>query len=183
MEKTDSPWSVPVAVEDIPDTGLHMKIEAPAAVRAELAKLAAVRDLPQLSAVFDLARQGVGVHVSGHVNAQVGQTCVVTLEPIESALEEAIDVVFAPAVAGVGGFAGAEPDGRRAKAGHGEPPEPIAGGKVDLGMLATEFLLLGIDPYPRKPGAKFAPPTIEDDGDHPFAALETLKKRLGGVQS
>ena len=183
MEKTDSPWSVPVAVEDIPDTGLHMEIEAPAAVRAELAKIAAVRDLPQLSAVFDLARQGAGVHVSGQVNAQVGQTCVVTLEPIESTLEEAIDVVFAPAVAGVEGLAGAEPDGRRAKAGGAEPPEPMVDGKVDLGTLATEFLLLGIDPYPRKPGAEFAPPTIEDGGDHPFAGLEMLKKRLGGVQS
>jgi hypothetical protein len=183
MEKTGSPWSVSVAVEDIPDTGLHIEIEAPAAVRAELAKLAAVRDLPQLSAVFDLARQGAGVHVLGQVSAQVGQTCVVTLEPIESTLEEAIDVVFAPAVAGVEGLAGAEPDGRQAKAGEGEPPEPMLGGKVDLGALATEFLLLGIDPYPRKPGAEFAPPQVADSGEHPFAALETLKKRLGGGQS
>ena len=49
MEKP--PWSVPVAVDDIPHTGLHLEIEAPAhGVRAELAKLASVRDLPQLSA-------------------------------------------------------------------------------------------------------------------------------------
>src|SRR5664280_3213137 len=65
MKKTGSPWSVPVAVDDIPDTGLHIAIEAPAATRAELAELAAVRELPQLSAVFDLTRQGAGVHVAG----------------------------------------------------------------------------------------------------------------------
>lgn len=171
MEKTGSPWSAPVAVEDIPDTGLHVEIEAPAAVRAELAKLAAVRDLPQLFAVFDLTRQGAGVHVSGQVNAQVGQTCVVTLEPIESRLEEAVDVVFAPSAVAA------------AKSGDEEPPEPLVGGKVDLGALATEFLLLGIDPYPRKPGAEFAPPKVEDSGERPFAALATLKKRLGGGQS
>ena len=27
---------------------------------------------------------------------------------------------------------------------------------IDLGALATEFLMLGIDPYPRKAGAEFA---------------------------
>jgi hypothetical protein len=46
--------------------------------------------------------------------------------------------------------------------------------------LATEFLILGIDPYPRKPGAEFAAPKAEDNREHPFAALEALKKRLGG---
>jgi len=168
MEKTGSPWSAPLAVEDIPDTGLHVEIEASAAVRAELAKLAAVRDLPQLLAVFDLTRQGAGVRVSGQVKAQVGQTCVVTLEPIESRLEEAVDLVFAPSAVVA------------TKSGDEEPPEPLVGGKVDLGALATEFLLLGIDPYPRKPGAEFAPPKVEDSGERPFAALATLKKRLGG---
>ena len=87
MKKTANPWSVPVAVDDIPDTGLHMAIEAPAAVRAELAELADVRDLPRLSAVFDLTRQGAEVRVTGQVSARVGQTCVVTLEPLESAIE------------------------------------------------------------------------------------------------
>ncbi len=182
MEKIDSPWNVPVAVEDIPDTGRHMEVEAPAAVRAALAKLAGVRELPQLSAVFDLVRQEAGVHVSGQVHARVGQTCVVTLEPIESRLEEAIDVVFAPAAPGEG-LGATKPSGRRATASEGEPLEPMVGGKVDLGALATEFVLLGIDPYPRRPGAEFAPPKIADSGEHPFAALETLKKRLGGGQS
>lgn len=183
MEKTSNPWSAPLAVEDIPDTGLHMEIEAPVAVRAELAKLAGVRDLPQLLAVFDLTRQAAGVHVSGRVKAQVGQTCVVTLEPVENTLEEAIDVVFAPAVAGVDRLADGAADGRRTKIGGEEPPEPLVAGKIDLGVLATEFLLLGIDPYPRRAGAEFSPPKIADSGEHPFAALATLKKRLGGGRS
>ena len=97
MKKAGNPWSVPVAVEDIPDAGLHIAIEAPAEARAELAELAAVRELLQLSAVFDLTRQGSGVHVSGQVSGRVGQNCVVTLEPVESAVEEAVDLQFAPA--------------------------------------------------------------------------------------
>ena len=60
------------------------------------------------------------------------------------------------------------------------PPEPLVGGSVDLGTLATEFLLLAIDPYPRKEGVKFTPPKLEEGGERPFAALATLKKRLGG---
>ena len=73
MKKTGSPWSVPVAVEDIPETGLHMAIEAPAGARGELAERADLRELPQLSAEFDLTRQGAGVHVTGQVSARSGR--------------------------------------------------------------------------------------------------------------
>ena len=176
MEKTCSPWSVPVAVEDIPETGLHLEIEAPAAARAAVGELAALRELPRLSAVFDLSRQGAAVHVLGQVSAQVGQTCVVTLEPIESAVSEAIDLRFAPAAAGA---AAPETKGARQRPrGDDELPEPLLGGTLDLGALATEFLILGIDPYPRKAGARFAPPAVEEAGEHPFAALAALKKGL-----
>ena len=37
-----------------------------------------------------------GLRVVGGVSATVGQICVVTLEPIESAVEEPGDLVFAP---------------------------------------------------------------------------------------
>jgi uncharacterized metal-binding protein YceD (DUF177 family) len=171
MDKTPSPasvpWSVPVAVEDIPDNGLHIEIEAPAANHAALAELAAIRELPELAAVFDLTRQGQGVHVVGQVRARVGQNCVVTLEPIESLIDEAIDLRFAP---------------------QAETPqsdadlEPLVGGVVDLGAIATEFLILGINPYPRQGDAKFTPPKSEDGGAHPFSGLAALKKRLGGGQ-
>jgi len=174
MDKTQNPWSVPVDVGDIPDTGLHVEIDAPEAVRVALRELASLRELPRLSAVLDLTRQGEGVRVTGRVSARVGQTCVVTLDPVESDLEESIDLVFAPALT--------EP----AKAGtldlgtqDDDSPEPLVGGKLDLGAIATEFLLLGIDPYPRKADAEFAPVKTDDRSARPFAALEALKKRLG----
>jgi len=167
MEKT--PWSVPVAVDDIPDSGLHMEIEASPEIRAAVAELANVRELPRLSAIFDISRHGDEAHVSGRVSALVGQTCVVSLEPMESALDETIDVSFAP--------------GGVAATGEDEPPEPLRGGSFDLGAVATEFLLLGIDPYPRKAGAKFAPPRVEEDGPRPFAALAALKKGMGSGKS
>ncbi len=176
MENDGHPWVVPVAVEEIPDSGLHMEIEASPEIRAALAKLAEVRGIAQASAVFDLVRADGGVDVSGRVKARVGQTCVVTLEPVENEVDEPIDVVFRP---------GAEPAAVPTHASQDldeddEPPEPLVGGKVDLGALATEFLLLGIDPYPRKPGAEFAAPATGEADEHPFAGLGTLKKRLGG---
>lgn len=168
-----------MAVDDIPETGLHLEIEASATARAELAKLAGLRDLPRLSALFDLARKGAGVQVRGQVSAQVGQTCVVTLEPIENAVQEAVDLEFAPA----SGPAPKVKVARKRVAGDDEGPEPLVGGIVDLGALAAEFLILGIDPYPRKAGAEFAAPQQDDAGEHPFAALESLKKTLGGGQN
>jgi uncharacterized metal-binding protein YceD (DUF177 family) len=170
MDKPVSPWSVPVTLDEIPETGLHRDIEAPAEARAAIAKLAGLRELAELTASFDLARRGAGVAVSGRVQARVGQTCVVTLEPIENLIDEPIDVIFVPA---------SEPDAAQTLDADAEPPEALIDGKVDLGALATEFLLLGIDPYPRKAGAEFAAPKAEDGGDHPFAALAALKRRPG----
>jgi hypothetical protein len=175
-----APWSVPVAVDDIPESGLHFEIDAPAEIRARLLRLVAglstVRELPSLSAVFDLTRRGARVHVAGRVRARVGQTCVVTLEPIENEIDETVDLLFAPTQA--------EAPGREIQVIlDQEPPEPLTGGKLDLGALATEFLVLGLDPYPRKPGAEFGSLKVGDDGPRHFAALEALKKRFGGSQS
>jgi cytochrome b pre-mRNA-processing protein 3 len=168
MEKNQHPWSVPVALDDIPETGLHLEVEAPENVRSDLVALAGVRELTRLSAVFDLARRGAGVRVTGHVSARVGQTCVVTLEPVENDLQEAVDLTFSPTA------------GSDVQAKDGEdPPEPLIGNELDVGAIATEFLLLGIDPYPRKAGATFAPIKADDGSAKPFAALEALKKQLG----
>ena len=163
-----------MAVDEIPDSGLHVEIDAPDAVRTHLTGLAGLRELRRLSGIFDLQRRGAGVRVTGQINARVGQTCVVTLEPIESEVQELVDLKFALSLA-----AGAKSEA--SEAAEEEPPEPLSDGTVDLGAIATEFLLLGIDPYPRKPGAEFSPLKSDDNTAKPFAALEALKKRLSGA--
>jgi hypothetical protein len=123
-----------------------------------------------LEARFDLARHGRdGLHVVGTFSATVGQTCVVTLDPIENEIEETIDLIFAPgagSIAEVGGDMGNVPL---------DAPEPLTCGVVDLGAIATESLILAIDPYPRKAGAVFEVPAAADDSNHLFAALAGLK--------
>lgn len=61
-----------------------------------------------------------------------------------------------------------------------DPPDPITDGKIDLGTLASEFLTLGLDPYPRKPGVSFEPPGglgVDAAADEsPFSILRKLKE-------
>ena len=165
-------WSMPVAVADIPETGRHLEMTADAHARMAIAKVAGVLAVSNLQAEFELARHGrAGVRVVGNVSATVEQQCVLTLEPMESKIEETIDLVFAPTLT-----EGEEHDeGERVS----EAPEILRDGAVDLGAVATEFLLLGIDPYPRKPGAIFdAPKQKENPASRPFAALAALKKGI-----
>jgi uncharacterized protein len=132
-----------------------------------------LRELPRLTASFTLVPAGgEQVHVRGRVQAEVGQTCVVTLEPLTTEVDEDVDVMFSPDAAQAAVRPEADDDDPMAE----DPPEPIIGGEIDLGALAAEFLILALDPYPRKPGAVFEP-VIQpvDPADHPFAALAALK--------
>lgn len=165
-------WHAAVAVAAIPEEGLHRDIEANEAERHAIAAMAGLRELPRLGASFDLVHAGGGqVHVRGRVRAAVGQTCVVTLEPLTTEVDEDVDVMFSSGA----DEAVAQREGDDGTLGE-DPPEPIVGGEIDLGALAAEFLVLGLDPYPRKPGAVFEP-VIQpvDPADHPFAALAALK--------
>jgi hypothetical protein len=168
------PWSVPVVVDQIPTEGLHRELEAPAAPRAAVAALAEVRDVASLTASLALVRDGAIIHITGRVRGRVGQNCVVTLEPIETDIDEAVEVTFGPPAA----QAPAEEPRRRNAA--DDLPEPLTGSTIDLGAIATEFLILGIDPYPRKAGVEFAPPAVENDDPRPFAALAALKNGPDG---
>ena len=175
MTDLEPVWSSPISVDDVSDRGMHVDLVADEDARAELAKIAGLRDLPKLSASFDITREGAdAVRVAGEVSATVGQNCVVTLEPIENDIREAIDLLYnSPA----GGSMADEEGKITLDFSDPDPVEPMREGTIDLGAIATEFFLLGIDPYPRKEGAVFEGPKVpEDPSGHPFAALEALKK-------
>ncbi len=172
------PWSVPVTPDDIPaETGRHFDLAADADTRAAVARVAGLRDLPRLQATFDVTRRGLeALHVVGRVSATAGQNCVVTLEPLTSEVEEGVDLVFAPPSPMVQQQAVADDENGAAKRTRRnlDGPEPLIGGAVDLGALATEFLILGLDPYPRKEGVVFEPPQDIKPDPGPFAPLAGL---------
>jgi hypothetical protein len=166
-------WKVPVRVDDVPEAGRHVKLSADAATREAIAAHAKLRSLDRLEATFDLTRRGSeGLHVAGDVSAAVGQVCVVTLEPIDNVIGEKVDIDFLPASAAAHARTLADTVGDDGE----DPPELLVDGTVDLGALAVEFLILGLDPYPRKPGAEFVAPDAETPGSGPFSALARLKR-------
>jgi hypothetical protein len=182
-ESKPDPWRSPVIVAQIPDAGLHRKLEASAAERQAMAEVAGVREVVSAHADFDVVpRSGGRVQVTGRVRARIAQTCVVTLDPIESEIDEEVDLTFAP-----------EAEARRLEdlieegqddeepAEVSDPPEAIVNGIIDLGRIATDGLFLAIDPYPRKPGVVFeAEVTVLGPEDHPFAALKALQDNKQG---
>jgi uncharacterized metal-binding protein YceD (DUF177 family) len=180
----DNPWSAPVTVSQIPETGLHSVLEANDAQRAALAAAAGLRDVSSAQASFDLSHAAGGrVQVVGRVTARVGQTCVVTLDPIDCDIDEPIDLMFVPEaeIKHLEDLVDDDAEDEEIP----DPPEPIVNDSIDLGRLATDALFLGIDPYPRKPGAVFEPPPeVVDPEDHPFAALKALQEgKEPGTQS
>lgn len=172
---TSEPWSAVIPVATVPASGLERTLVATPTERAALAAAGGLRDV--LSARADIVLLPIrdnNIRLTGRLTARIGQTCVVTLDPIETDIADDIDLTFAPpeqirdlaqsvADAATGGDI---PD----------PPEPIMEGTIDIGRVATDALYLAIDPYPRKPDAEFSPPVVaEDPDDHPFAALKVMK--------
>jgi uncharacterized metal-binding protein YceD (DUF177 family) len=177
MSEPAPPWSVPVRLSDIAETGRRVTVEADAATRAALAGALGVDSVQRASATFDLSAWGHdGVHVAGRVSATVGQSCVVTLEPVVNEINEDVDVDFAPEPAAV-----ARPKSEEEAPSSIEGPDPLVGDSIDVGALATEYLILGVDPHPRKPGIAFDAPKLGEKAEDaaegsPFAALAALKK-------
>lgn len=158
------PFSRPVRVDRLPPEGTEVVVEAGPEERAALARDLDLPDLRALVGRFRLAGSPHRVQVTGRVTADLAQTCVVTLEPVDATVDEAVDVDFSDP----GAFRGTDAEGA-------EMPDPIVNGAIDLGGLAAEFLALGLDPYPRRPGVAFDEPAPEDKVS-PFAALGGLRK-------
>jgi hypothetical protein len=174
MTDTERPWSAIVRLDEVGEASRQVELEASPAVRAALAKPAGVDAVERLVARLDLTRRGrERLHVSGQVSGTVRQSCVVTLEPVTNEINETIDVTFAAPRESVSAAAEVDIDA----APSGDEVEPLIGNAVDLGLIATEFFILGIDRYPRKPGVAFeAPKADADPASHPFAGLAALQK-------
>jgi uncharacterized metal-binding protein YceD (DUF177 family) len=161
------PLSRQVDVRNLPPQGSEALVEATPEECAALAKDFKLGAIRSLAGEFKLKGTPRGLHVSGHVRAAITQTCVVTLEPFDSTVEEEVDVEFAEP----GGIPAEPPT----EIHDYEPPDEILNGHVDLGALTAEFLALGLDPYPRKPGVDFSFEEKGAEKESPFAALGKLK--------
>ncbi len=186
-------WSHLVEMEHIERGAKTINFEASAAQREDLARRLGVLSVEQAKASITLQKVGGGmVQAIGMVEADVTQNCVVSLVPVTSHIRDDFEGWFGDKAAAVN-FAKAKSD-LDAKKGHVEQemldeavdPEPIIGGKMDVGELATQYLCLAIDPYPHAPGvsAEFVatpPNTKAGEGaqmrKNPFEALKDWKEK------
>jgi Large ribosomal RNA subunit accumulation protein YceD len=167
-EPESESFSRELVVDSVPDTGLDVEVAASEAERAILAQAGGLVAVHEFEADFQVRKMDrTRFKVTGSLCARVTQTCVVSLEPFETLVRADIDVDFAPS--GVSGRAPAA-----AFRGGEDPPDPIIGGKIDLGALAAEFLVLNLDVYPRKPGVSFDAVGVRGEppgANSPFAVL------------
>ncbi len=173
------PLSRPFKVDEIKD-GASGTIEATQPEMAAIAKLLDLRGLDGLTMTYRLLHGGAGrIRLNGELKAKVIQTCVVSLEPVEAAIQAPVEAEFWPSDMLAAYEANAEDQAVTALL---DWPEPISEGRIDLGPILYETLATSLDPYPRKEGAKFEWPEskAEPGGEaaaSPFAALEALKRR------
>lgn len=149
-----SPVSFSVNVARLPPKGQQVVVEADASQRAALAEFHGLISVERYRVdllVTNWKRNGV--KVSGRVQAEIKQACIVTLEPVPATIDEDVEAVFLPEGSKLGreGFHVA---GEILLDAEGpDSPETFSGDSIDVGALAEEFFGLGIDPYPRKTGA------------------------------
>jgi uncharacterized metal-binding protein YceD (DUF177 family) len=171
-----------VEVDRIGPQGLHVQLEADQAACVALAKrlriLAVLALKADLRVVPDPAIAGQ-YRVSGQLEAEVDQACVVSLEPVRQQVKEAFIRLFAPESALAPQTELAEDEAEWLDPEADDPADPIIGGQIDLGAVVAEELALGLDPYPRKPEAGlptgYRPDVEEGAKISPFAALAKLK--------
>jgi uncharacterized metal-binding protein YceD (DUF177 family) len=153
----------PLALDRIGPHGLDLTVEATSAECAALAERMSLPAVLALSCGFHLVREGRDtVLARGSLRATVTQTCVISLDDFDAAVEEVFQVRFVPS--------GEESDDIDPES---DDEIPFEGNVIDLGELAAEQLGLALDPYPRMQGVEM--PALEDDPEpHPFAALRRL---------
>ncbi|HSG94748.1 MAG TPA: DUF177 domain-containing protein [Afifellaceae bacterium] len=173
-----APFSLTIAVRDIGRSGRTEKLEADSGQRAALADLLGVSAIERLGGEFDLDLvSGGAVHLRGRIEADVVQTCVVSLEPVRQHIDEPVSVTLLPAESA---------DGRPKTSVLVDPldeddKDTYSGGRIGLGTIVSEQLALHLDPYPRAPGVAFEPAGNDetDKRNSPFAVLERLKRDRG----
>ena len=164
-------------VDALPREGQVMTIEATPSERNELASFYKLPAIAALTATLRLDPCGQGgARVTGAVHGELTQVCIVSLEPFPATVDEDVDVRFAPQTTANSRSAPAEETQTFSLADEDEP-DLIIDGKIDLGALTAEFFALGLDPYPRKPGAVLDEErTNGERTNSPFAELAQRDK-------
>ena len=167
-------FSRPLRIDGLGDQALSQQLEAIEAERQALARRFDLLELRALRAELWVERltNRPLVKVEGRFEAELSQTCVVTLEPVPARVEGHFVRLYNldPAL-DLDEEVEVELDEE-------DPPEPVVDGRIDLGEAVAEELSLALNPYPRAEGAVLDRPAGNGAAARPspFAVLEALKK-------
>lgn len=165
--------SRPLLVDKISAGGIFEHVVAAPDERQALCLRFGLLELSKLEAELNIdhMNQGGMIAVTGKIEADVVQQCVITLEPVKSHINEAVDVIYAPASM----MKGEDGVPTHNDVAEEDFPEPIENGVIDLGELVSQQLAISLPPYPRAPGAVMPFTNNGDDGKNtPFAVLKKL---------
>lgn len=175
-------FSRTVRIDDLPPSGRAVVAEATASEREALAKRLGLAGLARLEVEGEVAaiRGRKVVRLAARLSADVTQTCVVTLVPLERRIEADFVRLYEAQASGEAGT-----DEEIFFDEEDEDIEPLTGNRIDAGEAAAEQLALELDPYPRAPGASLPGASAdataageggEDESRRLFAGLAALSE-------
>jgi uncharacterized metal-binding protein YceD (DUF177 family) len=172
--------SRPLLIDKIPNGGVAEHLVARPDERQALCERFDLLKLPKLEAKLNIDRVQAGkmIAVTGTLDADVVQACVVTLEPVAAHIQVEIKALFAQADFLETGAGSAMHDDIDEE----EAPEPILNKAIDLGEVVSQNLGISLDPYPRSPSAvlpeAYASKDEPSPSVNPFALLKKeIKKK------
>lgn len=164
-------FSRPIPVARLGSEPFCQEIEASAEEREGLARRFDLVTLDRLAAVVTLHRQGDGlVRLEAVLEAELEQSCVVTLDPVAAKITHSFALVYGPA----------DDELAEIELDPEEPVfEPLNGEAIDIGEAVSQELSLALPEFPRLPDAVVEPAaTAEVDEPElgPFAELTKLRR-------
>ncbi|WP_068083078.1 YceD family protein [Polycladidibacter stylochi] len=188
MSVIDYPIVHMVEVTRLGNKKHHIKLELSSEQCQQVAKAYDLIEVKQLEAQLELRTwRKNGVAISGVIDAEVIQQCIISLEPVREVVHDSFERTFLPE----------EERGTKRKNEDSlellvdmeekDPPETFSGSSLDVGAVICEHFALALNNFPRAAGVemdeKFAPQPIDEEAEvrekqqaSPFAALKKLRE-------
>lgn len=175
-----------VPIEKIPKQGLSLSVKLTESERKTLQAMLDLVDIQNFEVDVEIKKAGAqSYRLKGRVSADIVQNCIVTLERLNSSLQEDIDTRFLPAFP------------KHAKPNESQEitetidinpleqsdTEGIVDNVLNVGKVIYETFATAIEPYPRKNDVSFEwdDPLNQDDdikknSNNPFAVIKEWQK-------
>jgi uncharacterized metal-binding protein YceD (DUF177 family) len=170
--QSEPEFSFIIHPSEITDKEVEYDLSAESGECAALAERFGLRTIEVFSSALTIRflRREKAIRLRGKITAKVVQSCVVSMAPVENAIEEEFEVLFRD-----------ENQVDRDEIDDIVQFEPYSEDQIDIGEIVSEELALALDPYPRSQELAdevLGPylPELEGPAMKPFAVLAALKR-------